>query len=202
MPVYPSLSETRLRGKDARSERASLESYRARAMNAWHAGADGIYMFNFFNPNAPHWRELGDPDLLAPLDKVYTTGARGYGNLSFWYKGGEKYMNRDILNPAYPRTLAAVAPVSITLPVGEEVPAHAPVTVTLRLRFKEAPPAKALAVTLNGVPLTEEAQDGPWLEFAVEPALVKQGDNVFALGVAAGETSRPVLLDLLLRVRH
>ena len=202
VPVYPSLSETRLRDKDARSERASLESYRARAMNAWHAGADGIYMFNFFNPNAPHWRELGDPDLLAPLDKVYTTGARGYGNLSFWYKGGEKYMNRDILNPAYPRTLAAVAPVSITLPVGEEVTAHAPVTVTLRLRFKEAPPAKALAVTLNGVPLTEEAQDGPWLEFAVEPALVKQGDNVFALGVVAGEASRPVLLDLLLRVRH
>jgi hypothetical protein len=76
------------------------------------------------------------------------------------------------------------------------------VTVTLRLRFKEAPAAKVIAVTLNGAPLTAETQDGPWLEFPVEPALVKQGDNVFALGVAAGEPTRPVLLDLLLRVRH
>jgi len=139
VPVYPVLSESRVREEEAKRVRASLEAYRGRAMNAWHAGAEGIYMFNFFNPEAPHWSELGSPETLAPLDKVYTTGARGYGNLSFWYEGGEKFTNRDIVNPGYPRTLTAEQPVSVAMPVGEDVPAHPPVEVTLRLRFKEAP---------------------------------------------------------------
>ena len=207
VPVYPSLSESRLRDEDARKVRASLECYRARAMNVWHAGADGIYMFNFFNPTAPHWTELGDPDVLGPLDKVYTTGARGYGNLSFWYKGGEKYMNRDILNPEYPRTLAAGAPVSITLPVGENVMAHVPVSVTLQLRFKEAPSPETIAVAINGASLTAAAvtppePDNPWLDYPVDPLVVKQGDNVFTFGMKEGETAQPVLLDMLLRMRH
>jgi len=202
IPVYPSLSESRLRDQDANSVRMTLEAYRARAMEAWQAGADGIYMFNFFDPHAPHWRELGDPKVLAPLDKVYTTGARGYGNLSFWYKGGEKFMHRDILNPEYPRTLAADAPVSVVMPVGEDVKAHPPVEATLRLRFKEAPVPEIVTVAINDARLVPSSQDGQWLDYPVDPAIVKQGDNTFAFGVRAGESAQPVLIDMLLWVRH
>ncbi|HEO70865.1 MAG TPA: hypothetical protein ENN80_06335, partial [Candidatus Hydrogenedentes bacterium] len=87
VPVYPCLSETRMRDAEAKKVRASLECYRARAVNAWHGGAEGIYMFNFFNPHSPLWREVGSMETLWGLDKVYTTGARGTGNLDFWYTG-------------------------------------------------------------------------------------------------------------------
>lgn len=208
VPVYPSLSESRLRDEEARRARMTLEAYRGRAMNAWDAGADGIYMFNFFNPNAPHWGELGDPDKLAPLDKVYTTGARGYGNLSFWYKGGETFMTRDILNPEYPRTLTAEQPVSITMPIGEDVTAHLPVSVTLRLRFKEAQAPEMVTVALNGTSLTASSvtppseQDAQWLTYPVDPLIVNKGDNVFDFGLKKGETAQPELIDMLLSVRH
>lgn len=202
VPVYPVLSESRVREDDAKRARMSLEAYRGRAMNAWHAGADGIYMFNFFNPKAPHWSELGSPETLAPLDKVYTTGARGYGNLSFWYEGGEKFMNRDIVNPQYPRTLAAEEPVPIVMPVGEDVTVHPPVEVTLRLRFKEAPDPANVTVALNDAPLTHSVQDGQWVDYSVDPAMVKQGDNTFLLGMKKGTTAQPVLIDMLLWVRH
>ncbi|MEA3401449.1 MAG: family 10 glycosylhydrolase, partial [Armatimonadota bacterium] len=57
--VYPCLSDSRVRG-ETRFHRRSVESYRGRAMNAWTAGADGIHLFNFFNPDSPVFREVGD----------------------------------------------------------------------------------------------------------------------------------------------
>ncbi|MCK5802062.1 MAG: family 10 glycosylhydrolase, partial [Lentisphaeria bacterium] len=45
--VYPCLSESRIRRvKKAFRARRSDDSYRARAMNVWDAGADGVYIFN------------------------------------------------------------------------------------------------------------------------------------------------------------
>ncbi|MEA3365866.1 MAG: hypothetical protein U9Q79_09535, partial [Candidatus Hydrogenedentes bacterium] len=207
-PVYAVLSESRVREEEARRVRASLEAYRARAMNVWHAGMDGVYMFNFFNPKAAHWSELGSPETLAPLDKVYTTGARGYGNLSFWYEGGEKFMHRDIVNPEYPRTLSAEAPVSVAMPVGEDMMAHIPVSVTLRLRFKEAPDPETVSVALDGTALAASSvtppsnEDRQWLTYPVDPLIVKKGDNTFLLGMKKGDTTQPVLIDILLWVRH
>jgi hypothetical protein len=201
-PVYASLSESRVKDKEAKSIRTTLEAYRARAMNVWHAGMDGVYMFNFFKPEAPHWSELGSPETLAPLDKVYTTGARGYGNLSFWYEGGEKYMNRDIVNPQYPRTLSADEEAKVVMPVGEVVGAHPPVEVTLRLRFKEAPAPEALTVAVNGTQLVASAQDGQWIDYPVAPEVVEKGDNAFTFGVTKGNAAKPVLIDMLLWVRH
>jgi len=87
VPVYPCLSETRQRDSQARKLRASLACYRARAMNVWASGADGVYLFNFFNPRSPLWRELGDPKTLAAMDKVYTTGARDPAAINRWMPG-------------------------------------------------------------------------------------------------------------------
>ncbi|MCP4641975.1 MAG: family 10 glycosylhydrolase, partial [bacterium] len=118
IPVYPCLSETRVRDGEAKKVRASLESYRARAASAWNAGVDGIYMFNFFHPQGLQWRELGDAKTLAPLDKVYCAGVRGYGNLDFWYEGGEQYMNRSLLSPDWARKLTPGQPETVDLVVG------------------------------------------------------------------------------------
>jgi hypothetical protein len=79
--------------------------------------------------------------------------------------------------------------------------------VTLQLRFKEAPSPETIAVAINGASLTAAAvtppePDNPWLDYPVDPLVVKQGDNVFTFGMKEGETAQPVLLDMLLRVRH
>ena len=56
---------------------------------AWDAGADGIYVFNCFNPRDPIFRELGDPKLLDKLDKKYDVNV---GPLDRWLKDGDQFV--------------------------------------------------------------------------------------------------------------
>ena len=87
VPVYACISTSGMRGELSSdelssSELASLEtwqtrggavkSWRGAAMNIWHAGADGVYVFNFF-PDRPDERfsQLGSPETLKGLDKIY-----------------------------------------------------------------------------------------------------------------------------------
>ena len=202
VPVYPCLSETRQRDAEAKKVRASLECYRARATNVWHSGADGVYMFNFFHPEAPHWSELGSPETLAPLDKVYTTATRGLGNLEFWYEGGKKFVNRDILTPANPRKLAPGQPVPITLVIGENLQRDPAPALELRLRVADLPNPEDLAVTLNGTSLTGGKHTGDWIDFAIDPATTKLGNNAFTFQLAQGSEAAPTLQDLQLWVKH
>ncbi|MCP4640780.1 MAG: hypothetical protein GY851_10120, partial [bacterium] len=129
VPVWACISESRFKDVEAKKVRASTECYRGRAANVWDSGADSVYMFNFFNPASPLWNELGEPATIAPLDKVFTTATRGYGNLSFWYEGGEGFMNRDIVEPDHPRTLESGGTEAITLKVGEAIAADRQVTL-------------------------------------------------------------------------
>ena len=47
-------------------------AWRGAAMNAWNAGADGIYVFNGFHSTVfDRWREIGDPKTLANKAKVF-----------------------------------------------------------------------------------------------------------------------------------
>ena len=201
VPVYPCLSETRIRDKEASGIRSSLECYRARAMNVWHAGADGVYLFNFFNPNAPHWNELGSIDTLKPLDKVYTTGARGYGNLDFWYEGGERFMNRSIVNPSNPRSIAPGQTERVELTVGEKLQAAQNAQTTARLRFKGLTDASEIRVTLNGEILKNGTKADAWLEYALSPTALKQGPNTFEVALSRIEGEKVILEDLIVWVR-
>lgn len=45
--------------------------WRGDAMYRFWEGADGIYMFNVFNPNLSLWWELGEPEKLLGTDKAY-----------------------------------------------------------------------------------------------------------------------------------
>ena len=57
------------------------------AARHWEAGADGIYIWNQDwikfakddRDDPQSWREIGDPDVLAGLDKHYTVGLSGRG---------------------------------------------------------------------------------------------------------------------------
>ncbi len=76
---YLSLDESRVRDKSSRKLRASTAAYRGRALNAWQAGADGVYLLNSFNPRDPIWRELGSPARLAAADQDYFASVLGVG---------------------------------------------------------------------------------------------------------------------------
>ena len=194
VPVYACLSETRM--KDP-GPRASIECYRARAVDAWASGVDGIYVFNAFNPNDPMWNELGDPEKLETLDKVFTTGARGVTKtyLDQWITDGARFLNRDPVSPERPRKLAPGQPVTIDLMVGQEIRRRDDLglkpEVELQLFAPGVAKAADLAVKLNGQSLAagESKPDG-WISWAVDPGLVTRGDNRFEITLAAREQDR------------
>jgi len=199
--VYPSLSETRLRDRQAARARSSLPGYRARAANALAAGVDGIYLFNSFNPRSPLWRELGDPKTLAGRDKVYTTGARGVQVINSWMANGEKrFHTRQIVSPERPMALEPGKAQKIGLRVGQQPAKGA--TVTLQLRVNGLPDPAALTVSLNGKRLATGAKAKTMVEYAVSPTLVTLGTNQIEVLLKPGAKTKASLVDLLLWVRY
>ena len=203
VPVYPCLSETRLRDREAKRARASLAAYRARATNVWHAGADGVYMFNSFNPRSALWRQLGDPRALETLDKVYTTGARGVHVINTWMHNGEKrFLNRRVLSPERPTPLKPGKAASVELRVGKRPGQKPTPEVVLRVRVKQLADPAELAVHLNGKPLHRAVKTGVWLDYSVSPSLVKKGVNRFEITLEPGSAATAILQDLTLGVKY
>jgi hypothetical protein len=202
VPVYPCLSETRLRDKEAAKVRSAIECYRARAMNVWDAGADGVYLFNFFDPTSPLWRELGSRETLEPLDKTYTTSTRGLDSLDSWFKGGKQFLKFSFVTPDNPRAIKPGASETIELRVGETVAKIQPTNVTLRLRFKGAPDPATFVVKMNDTDLVKGASEAPYADYPVKPALVKQGVNHIEIALKPDNQAEALLEDVLISVQH
>ncbi|NIA13936.1 MAG: family 10 glycosylhydrolase [Nitrospiraceae bacterium] len=202
VPVYPCLSESRLKDEEARKMRGGVEAYRARAMNAWDAGVDGIYMFNFFNPASSLWHELGDPKTLARLNKTYTTTARGFSSLEFWYKDGWRFMNRLFVTPDTPLKLSGGVTSTVDLRVGEDVPVQAPPKIFLHLRCESLDDAGDLVLSFNDVPLSGAVLTGEWVAVLVPPPLVKKGNNVIGIALKDGCPEGSVVKDVVMRVKY
>lgn len=186
VPVYPSLSESRVRINVGPYNRNSQETYRARAAEAWAAGADGIYLFNFFNPKAPMLREIGDPKALETLDKTYFVTIRNYSP-NMYLSDGVRFQHTPMLTPENPQALSPGKPLTLPLMLGKENPAAGP-TVKLCLLFQgQAPPE----VTFNGMALAAPARAGAWLEYPVPAELLKPLRNDVTVTVA----SAPVAAD-------
>jgi hypothetical protein len=201
---YPSLDESRVRDEAARKLRSSTAAYRGRALNAWQAGADGVYLFNAFNPKDPIWRELGSAERLAAADHDYFGSVLGLGAAAGGSYPHAGFMPISRLNPASPVALKPGAIARETFRAGDEVGrfgAASAAVVTLRLQFKSAPIPGALAVKLNGATLTSGVAKGDWLEFAVAPAGLKPGVNEVEVALAAG-ASAVSWTDLHCTVRH
>lgn len=176
VPVYPSLSESRITGEVGKV-RNSLAAYRARAMNVWHSGADGVYLFNYFNPRAPLWREAGDPKTLEKLDKVYAAsfqGLRGYSDPKWWLAGGDKFAGLPRLSPDSPLTLKPGEKKTVTLTVGEDV---RQAELKLRFQVEKVTVAEDVTVTLNSRALGNGTLADGWLEFRPGPDGFVKGAN-------------------------
>jgi len=194
---YPSLDESRVKDDAARKLRGSTASYRGRALAAWQAGADGVYLFNAFNPNDPIWRQLGSPTLLAAADREYFASVLGQGAAAGGAYPHAPFMQVSRLNPAVPFALKPGVSAETTVFTGESTPAAA----TLRLQFKTPmPAAAALAVQLNGTALSVGVAQGEWLEIPLSPGALRAGANTVRVTLAAG--AAPVVwADLHARVQ-
>lgn len=179
VPVYPCLSDSRVRG-ETRFRRSSGESYRGRAINAWNAGADGLHLFNHFNPNAPMWKEIGDPDSLAVMDKLYFVNVRDDDPRRF-LANGRDYRTTPVFGPSHPRLITAAEPVTLEIVIGDDIPAarsrgYKP-EITLHLETPSIKRLQQLHVKLNGAELTGGRLNEGWVDYSVPAASVKQGAN-------------------------
>jgi hypothetical protein len=179
--AYPCLSDSRVTGA-TRFQRRSAESYRGRAVNAWNAGADGIHLFNYFNPKADLWKEIGAPESLAGLDKLFFVTVRD-GNPNRWLENAEKYRTLPTLTPGHPLLLQPGTPAAVDLVVGEDIAAAMrtglkPV-VTAHVRIPGLATPERMNVTLNGTLLKSPQPVDDWLDFALTPSTLAQGTNHF-----------------------
>ena len=188
VPVYPCLSDSRVRGESGKLRRRSLEGYRARAAQAWQAGADGIYLFNLFNPRLAHWRELGEWATLRGRDKLYFATYRD-GSASRYLPDGNRFYRVPVIVPRNPRVLTSRAPQDIEIVVAEDGAAARP-KVACHLRLKKPDDAHRLSVSLNGAALGEGAVADDWLSYPVDPGVVRRGANVVRIAVA-GSSPQP-----------
>lgn len=191
LPVYCDLDPAVRSGASGTFHRNSLEAYRARAMNAWSAGAAGLHMFNCFNPHRRLWWELGDPDELRRQDKLYfvnVTGRSGYLVAGQALPGGERYDNLPSLHPQNPLRLPADGTLEVPLRVGEDVGAAAAAgreaTVTCHVFASVTAPPQ---LSLNGTRLIGSTTERNWFSYPVHPELVRQGVNRVELSMSGSE---------------
>jgi hypothetical protein len=200
--VYPSLDDPRVRDAEAKKARATALAYRGRAANAWHAGADGVYLFNYDDPEGKGEQLLGDPKTLRPLDKDYFASPRGVVSSRAYNVPFTGYQKVETLNPGNPKTVKPGESASARLRVGESYAEAKGVKLTLRLRFQGAADPRAVAVTLNGRSVGAGTAAGEWLTFGANPELVRAGENAVAVACPAGAKAAAVWTDLVLEVRH
>ena len=200
--VYPSLDESRVREEAARKLRSSIASYRGRALNAWQAGADGLYLFNSFNPKSAIWTELSSPELLTTLDHDYFASVRGLGAAAGGTYPHVKFLQIPDLNPARPVALTPGGSVEVSFNVGDDVSAmSAAPTIQLRLQFKALASSEGLTVKLNGTELGEGSAKEQWLEFPVALQDLKTGSNTLQIQLS-GESAANALTDLHCTLRY
>lgn len=184
VPVYPCLSDARVPGED-RFHRGSVENYRARAMNAWAAGADGLHLFNLFDVfglRSPVFSEIGDSQALRVMDKLYFATVRD-GRPDSWLAGGSKYSTVPILTPAHARSITVSKPLSVELTVGETFKDPTKAKVTLHALMPSLRTVGQVRVKLNNEELNGGQLVKGWADFNVRPALIKGGANKVEIAV-------------------
>ncbi|HOX58771.1 MAG TPA: hypothetical protein P5205_10865 [Candidatus Paceibacterota bacterium] len=196
--VYPSLDEPRVRDEGARKLRGTPAAYRGRALNVWHAGADGVYLFNFFDPASSLWRELGDPAGLRKLERTYFASVRGVGSMPVPH---QKFLRVPTLNPASPVSVAAGKPGRVVFRVGEDFAgAGEPARICLRLRFKNMPAAGQFHGSLNQQPLSNGEIRDVWMEYQLNAKALCAGINLLEVSCADSPAGPFSLLDLCIEV--
>ncbi|MGC9319088.1 MAG: hypothetical protein ACP5KN_13730 [Armatimonadota bacterium] len=185
--VYAGLSDSRVQADTTSFNRRSQDSYRARAARAWQAGVNGIYLFNMFNPRMQFLHEIGEPEVLAGLDKTYFATVRGgegpsYGNPDYWVANGSQWRNLPILTPEHPISLSAGASRMIPLYIGDDLSAARDRGLRPEAVCHVAAIGAAdVRVRLNGRQLRQRSVEEQWLHFPLPEGLLRPGENRFEL---------------------
>ncbi|NBY36584.1 MAG: hypothetical protein EBQ59_03900 [Verrucomicrobia bacterium] len=184
--VYPSLDESRVRDLPAKAMRSTVLSYRGRAAAAWQAGADGVYLFNSFDPKNPIWRELGDMKILNKLDKDYFASIRGAASASGNSFPYLSRVNVPLLNPGKVIAVKGGETVRSTFNANEENLEGRSVA-KLSLQFKNPIESQQVKVSLNGIELTDaQAQKNNWIEYTLRGSDLKTGRNTVEVSLPTG----------------
>ena len=173
--AWPCLSDSRVQN-ESRFRRSSIEAYRARAANAWAAGADGIHVFNYFNPNGAVFRELGDPAALKTMDKVYFVNYRD-GSPRSWLANGLDYDHEPLLCPSHTALVTPQQPLKCELQVNEDGQVMPAPAIILHLELPMVDDPDLVAVSLNGHGLPKGSLTKGWLDIPVERAFLVAGAN-------------------------
>ncbi len=191
--AYPCLSDSRVRAQK-RFFRGSLQGYRGRAANAWAAHPDGIHIFNYFNPHAALWKEIGSPKTLIGRDKLFFVTVRD-GSPDYWLAGGDRFRNTPVLTPTRPLLLSPGKSRTVPLTVGEDFAAAAAVGfvphATLHIRMLGRIPPKRLELTFNDRALPAGAPRGDWLDYPIAPQKIRRGLNRIRLALRPPAASNP-----------
>lgn len=180
-------------------------------MNAWNAGVDAIWLFNFFyQPNEPQFqllREAGDSNTLALKDKIYVADARGRSGAERYLKNGDRFFTRPrTFSPAQPATLKPNESETINLVVGDDVASADAkgytAQVTLRIQASPGSGQHDLIVRFNDRVLQNERHDGNWVEYGLLPATVRKGPNRVVISHGLGAQRNLVLRDLQLSIQY
>lgn len=218
---FPPRSPDRYAGAKV-SREATLEEIRGAAANYRAMGADGFYLFNFYNAFGsarPHdgrlhrvFHDLARPGNLLGQATVYAVTKSYYSDGRGSYAYGKQL----------PAKLASGAALRVTLDVAEN-PSAAPYplqTCEVRVGFRAAHADAKVTITLNGQSIFDGSlasgnrfvtreivkaapkppdQAAEYLHVPLAtPALVNRGANVFAISVA-GATQPVEVTDLEIR---
>ena len=175
VPVYPTISASGMKvpyNTDAH--------WRGAAANAWHAGADGMYLFNTFptTPQHPHFTELGNAEALTQMNKVFVIDNR-------------PILSGDLVQGI---TQSQILPVTldsdgkaceVVLPVADDVAAAAGrlKDLTLRVQFAQTTPQDVVELRLKDRAVKPIMREAEWFTYLPKPDQFRQGDNAISFRV-------------------
>ena len=177
VPVYPCIN---CPGTFDLGADWGFDSLRGAAANFWHAGCDGIYLWNYQYLNTPHisygqpfaadyghLADLADPAGLASADKVFSVNPRPFAQ----YARASAFCPLPM--PLFPSRG------SVSVRIGDDL-ADA-LTVLLQLDVENCVEGDELTVQVND--LTLICEEGDRVELPLHVDALKQGDNELKLEV-------------------
>jgi len=206
VPVYPSISwsgSRKRQGPIGTADGMGLRNFRARAMNIWHSGGDGISTFNLFDPRSAFWREAGDSETLARLDKDYFPD----GHFRFLLGRDVRDLLRfctlpTILDPEIPVPLEPTRPFDVSLTIGEDPGSDPSSTTTMSVSVDGLTEKNGLVVRFNDDSVEGGTQKGRWVSYDIDSKRVRKGLNTIRVINREPTFKRIVLNDVHVGIRY
>ncbi|NLY97427.1 MAG: family 10 glycosylhydrolase, partial [Clostridiaceae bacterium] len=198
-----SLDENRIPDEEARRERDSLLCYRARAMNAFSQGADGVFLFNYTGKDVKGYvdagftlpGEISEESRLEKLDKDYFISIRGMGKAAGGNYPYDEFLNVPVLNPANPLEADEQKAVSLYIYVGDSVKEKGG-KAYLCIRKKDK--AEGEKAYVNGFLTAPGYEEGLYTVHEIDPSYLIKGKNLITIKAP----SKMAILDMKISVRY